>query len=141
MAIKFIMPTVLMIIKHDQVFVKHVLGDTVSDMDISHATAILLHNDNCKSQHKSAKHFHHVQMLANEKEKPVLRVWSIVGMEKGKLTTLVVWLESPSRELHLMIIFFMKALGLFIYLINLLGKHTILLKLILKHWQNQAVVG
>ena len=74
MAIKFIMPIFLMIIKHVQVFVKHVLGDILSEIDISHATTILLHSNNCKSQHKSAKHFRYLQMLAEEKEKPVLRV-------------------------------------------------------------------
>ena len=71
-----------MIIKDDQVFVKYVLGDILSEMNISCATTILLHSNNCKSQYKSAKHFHHLQMLANEKEKAILRVWSIAGHEK-----------------------------------------------------------
>ena len=52
-------------------------------MDINHATAILVHSDNCESQYKSAKYFHRLQMLANEKEKQVLRVWSIAGHGKG----------------------------------------------------------
>ena len=52
-------------------------------MDISYATTTLVHRDNSKSQYKSPKHFHHLQMLANEKEKQVLRVWSIAGHGKG----------------------------------------------------------
>ena len=51
-------------------------------MNITHATTILVIDDNCKSQYKSAKHFHHLWMLANEKEKQVLRVWSNAGREK-----------------------------------------------------------
>ena len=54
-------------------------------MNISHATTILVIDDNCKSQYKSAKHFRHLQVLANEKEKQVLRVWSNAGHEKGEV--------------------------------------------------------
>ena len=54
-------------------------------MDISHATTILVYIDNCKRQYKSDKHFHQLQMLANEKENQVLKVWSdTLIMEKGK---------------------------------------------------------
>ena len=81
------------------------------EMDISYATATLVHRDNSKSQYKSPKHFHHLQMLANEKEKQVLRVWSIAGHGKGE-----------------------DGIG------NLLVRHINLLKLILKHWQNQGLI-
>ena len=54
-------------------------------MDISCAITILVHCDNCKSQNKSAKYFHHLQMLANQNEKQVLRVWSNTGHGKGEV--------------------------------------------------------
>ena len=65
--------------------VKHVLGDILFEMDISCATTILVHSDNCKSKYKSAKHFHHLQMLATQKEKQVKRVWSIAGHGKREV--------------------------------------------------------
>lgn len=54
-------------------------------MDISRATTILVQSDSCKSQYKSAKHFHHLQMLADKKEKQVLRVWTIAGHGRGEV--------------------------------------------------------
>ena len=67
--------------KHDQVFVKYVLDDILTEMDLSRATTIsrfIVVTVNIKShyknQYKSAKHFRHLQMLTNEKEKEVLRV-------------------------------------------------------------------
>ena len=68
MAIKFIMPIFLMIIKHDQVCIKHVLGDILTEINISCATTLTV------KVYKSANLFHHLQMLANENEKPVLSV-------------------------------------------------------------------
>ena len=60
----------------------------------------------------------------------------LLVMEEGKLTTLVVWLKSPSQ----MIISSIKPLKWYLIdLINMLGKHTNLLKSILKHWQNQGL--
>ena len=54
-------------------------------MDISCATTILVHSDNCKSQHKMAKHSHHLQRLANEKEEHVLRVSPNAGDGKREV--------------------------------------------------------
>ena len=51
-------------------------------MDISRATTILVQSDSCKSQYK---HFHHLQMLADKKEKQVLRVWTIAGHGRGEV--------------------------------------------------------
>ena len=59
--------------KHDQVFLKHALDDILNKMDLSH------------SQYKSTMHFHHLQMLTNEKEKQVLKIWSIAGHGKGEV--------------------------------------------------------
>ena len=95
---------------HDQAFVKHVLGDISSKMDISHATTILVPSDNCKSQCKLAKHFYHLQMLANEKEKQVLRVWSIAGHGKREFDHVGGVAKISIKELHQMIISSIKAL-------------------------------
>jgi len=61
------------------------MDDIMSEMDISGVTTILVHSDNCNSQYKSAKYFYHLQELANQKRKQVLRVWSIAGHGKGEV--------------------------------------------------------
>ena len=59
--------------RYDQVFVKHVLDDILSEMDHSH------------SQYKSTILLHDLQMLTNEKVKQFLKVWSIVGHGKREV--------------------------------------------------------
>ena len=66
MAIKMIMPIFRMIINM-------ILEDILNEMDLSH------------SQYKSTMHYHHLQMLTNEKEKQVLKIWSIAGHGKGEV--------------------------------------------------------
>ena len=41
-------------LKHDQVFVKKVLEDMLSDIEIPQETTIVIESDNCTSQYKSA---------------------------------------------------------------------------------------
>ena len=41
-------------LKHDQVFVKKVLEEMLSDIEIPQETTIVIESDNCTSQHKSA---------------------------------------------------------------------------------------
>ena len=53
-------------------------------MDTGCAITILVLGDNCKSQYKLAKHFHHPR-LANKKEKQVLRVLSNAGHGKKEV--------------------------------------------------------
>ena len=65
--------------KHDQLFVDNVVKNIIGNANL------LIQSDNCSSQYKSARHFSHLQKLANSQQKQVLHLWSIAGHGKGEV--------------------------------------------------------
>ena len=53
-------------LKHDQVFVKKVPEEMLSDIEIPQESMIVIQCDNCTSQYKSAQHFHDLQEISTK---------------------------------------------------------------------------
>ena len=71
--------------KYDQLFVDNAVKNIIGNADLTSTSAILIQSDNCSSQYKSARHFSHLQKLANSQQKEVLCLWSIAGHGKGEV--------------------------------------------------------
>ena len=50
----------------DQVFVKKVLEEMLSDIEIPQESTIVIESDNCTSQYKSVQHFHNLQEISTK---------------------------------------------------------------------------
>ena len=71
--------------KHDQLFVDYVVKNIIGNADLTSTSTILIQSDNFGSQYKPARHFSHLQKLANSQQKQVLCLWSIAGHGKGEV--------------------------------------------------------
>lgn len=70
---------------HDQAFVKLAIQQIFRDVEIPTEMKILIESDNCSSQYKSSQHFHDLQLLANQFNRTVIRVFGIAGHGKGEV--------------------------------------------------------
>ena len=73
-------------LKHDQVFVKKVPEEMLSDIEIPQESMIVIQSDNCTSQYKSAQHFHDLQEISTKYNRILVRVFGLAlqGMVKEK---------------------------------------------------------
>ena len=70
---------------HDQAFVKLVLKEIFSTLDISEGVPVVIDSDNCTKQYKSAQHFDDLQSFANELMCDIIRMYGIAGHGKGEV--------------------------------------------------------
>lgn len=57
----------------------------IDTIDVPHDTPIIIESDNCSAQYKSTQHFFHLQSLADEQSKIVIRLYGIAGHGKGEV--------------------------------------------------------
>ena len=72
--------------KHDQHFVHVALQEMLKKVStLPEDCYIVIESDNCASQYKSSSHFSSMQSLANEQNRPVIRVFGIAEHGKGEV--------------------------------------------------------
>ena len=72
-------------LKHDQVFVKKVLEEMLSDIEFPQKCTIVIESDNYTSQYKSLQHFHDLQEISTKYNRMLVRVFGIAGHYKGEI--------------------------------------------------------
>ena len=70
---------------HEQTFLRLVIEEMLSEVEMQDDSVIIIESDNCTSQYKSSKHFYDTQNIANKYEKTVFRVFGIAGHGKGEV--------------------------------------------------------
>ena len=70
---------------HDQPFAHQALQEMISWTDIRDGTHIIIESDNCTGQYKSIQHFYHLQLLCNELNRLIIRLYGIAGHRKGEV--------------------------------------------------------
>jgi len=72
-------------LKHDQHFVQFSIKEMLKDVEIEPSDQIIIESDNCSSQYKSSAHFHGMQVLANNLNVNIIRVYGIAEHGKGEM--------------------------------------------------------
>ena len=72
-------------LKHDQVFVKKVLEEMLSDIEFPQKYMIVIESDIYTSQYKSLQHFHDLQEISTKYNRMLVRVFGIAGHDKGEI--------------------------------------------------------
>ena len=75
---------------HDQVFVHQVLQEMIDHTDAPDGVPLVIESCNCTGQYKSTHHFYQIQSLANEYNRPIIRLYGIANHGKEKLIMLAV---------------------------------------------------
>ena len=72
-------------IKHDQSFVDIVIREMLSEEDVAAHDLIVVDSDNCTSQYKSVLDLHHYQMIANDYNKTLIKMYGVPSHGKGEV--------------------------------------------------------
>ena len=71
-------------LKHDQQFVQLAITEMLREVEIQGDEYIVIESDKCSSQYKSSAHFHGMQLLANNWNVNIIRVYGIAEHGNGK---------------------------------------------------------
>ena len=62
------------------------IGEMITEVEnLEDFDSIIIESDNCRGQYKSAQHFYHMQQLANNLEKPIIRIYGVECHGKGEV--------------------------------------------------------
>ena len=72
-------------LKHDQQFMQLAITEMLREVEIQADEYIVIESDNCSSQYKSSAHFHGMQLLTNNWNVNIIRVYGIAEHGKGEV--------------------------------------------------------
>lgn len=69
----------------DSTFADIAIKEMLMSTDVQESDAMIIENDNCTTQYKSASDSFKLQQLSDVYCKPIIRIWSVAGHGKGEV--------------------------------------------------------